>query len=48
MLNPSFGPLVSTVYGWFGATLTPRWDLTAYSVKQLGAEAEGSEGRGCE
>ena len=44
VLNPSFGPLTSTVYGWFGATLTPRWDLTAYSVKQLGAEAEGGEG----
>ncbi len=33
----------ATVYGWFGATLVPRWDLTAYSVKQLGAEAEGGE-----
>ena len=44
VLNTSVGPLVSTVYGWFGATLTPRWDLSAYSVKQLGAEAEGSEG----
>jgi predicted Zn finger-like uncharacterized protein len=40
----SVGPLVSKVYGWLGATLTPRWDLTAYSVKQLGAEAEGTEG----
>jgi hypothetical protein len=20
-------PVVSTVYGWFGATITPRWDL---------------------
>ena len=44
VLNASVGPLVSTVYGWFGATLTPRWDLSAYTVKQLGAEAEGSEG----
>ena len=44
VLNSSVGPLVSTVYGWFDATLTPRWDLSAYSVKQLGAEAEGSEG----
>jgi predicted Zn finger-like uncharacterized protein len=44
VLSPSVGPLVSTVYGWFGATLTPRWDLSAYAVKQLGAEAEGSEG----
>jgi len=44
VLNPSVGPMVSTVYGWFGATLTPLWDLTAYTVKQLGAEAEGSEG----
>ncbi len=44
VLSPTFGPLTSTVYGWFGATLTPRWDLNAYSVKQLGAEAEGDEG----
>jgi hypothetical protein len=43
-LSPSFGPLASTVYGWFGVTLVPRWDLTAYSVKQLGAEAEGGDG----
>ena len=32
------------MYGWFNATPVPRWDLSAYSVKQLGAEAEGSEG----
>jgi hypothetical protein len=32
------------VYGWIGVTLVPRWDLTAYSVKQLGADAEGSDG----
>ncbi|HUQ09915.1 MAG TPA: zinc-ribbon and DUF3426 domain-containing protein [Steroidobacteraceae bacterium] len=44
VLNNTFGPAISTVYGWFGTTLTPRWDLTAYSVKQLGAEAEGGEG----
>jgi predicted Zn finger-like uncharacterized protein len=43
-LSPSFGSLASTVYGWFGVTLVPRWDLTAYSVKQLGAEAEGGDG----
>jgi hypothetical protein len=41
-LNTTFGPAASAVYGWFGVTLMPRWDLTAYSVKQLGAEAEGS------
>jgi predicted Zn finger-like uncharacterized protein len=44
VLSPTVGGAVSTVYGWFGATLTPQWDLTAYTVKQLGAEAEGSEG----
>ncbi len=44
VLNQTFGPVVSAFYGWFGVTLTPRWDLTAYSVKQLGAEAEGGEG----
>jgi predicted Zn finger-like uncharacterized protein len=43
-LSPTFGPAASKVYGWFGVVLVPRWDLTAYSVKQLGAEAEGSEG----
>ena len=44
VLNGAIGPAISTVYGWFGATPAPRWDLTAYSVKQLGAEAEGGEG----
>jgi hypothetical protein len=44
VLSSSLGPLVSRAYGWFGASLTPQWDLTAYTVKQLGAEAEGSEG----
>jgi predicted Zn finger-like uncharacterized protein len=43
-LSPTFGPAASKVYGWFGVVLVPRWDLSAYSVKQLGAEAEGSEG----
>jgi predicted Zn finger-like uncharacterized protein len=44
VLNGAVGPAISKVYGWFGATPAPRWDLTAYSVKQLGAEAEGGEG----
>jgi hypothetical protein len=44
VLNNTAGPVVSGLYGWFGVTLTPRWDLAAYSVKQLGAEAEGGEG----
>jgi predicted Zn finger-like uncharacterized protein len=43
-LSPTFGPLASTVYGWFGVTLSPRWDLTAYSVRQLGADSEGTDG----
>lgn len=43
-LSNSFGPMASRVYGWFGVTLVPRWDLTAYAVKQLGAETEGGEG----
>ncbi len=43
-LNTTFGPVAAKVYGWFGATLVPRWDLTAYTVTQLGAEAEGSDG----
>jgi len=28
----------------FGVTITPRWDLTAYEVRQLGVEAQGSDG----
>jgi predicted Zn finger-like uncharacterized protein len=44
VLNNTFGPMLSAVYGWFGATPAPRWDLNAYSVKQLGAETEGNEG----
>jgi predicted Zn finger-like uncharacterized protein len=44
VLNESVGPAVSAVYGWFGVALVPRWDLSAYSVKQLGADAEGGEG----
>jgi predicted Zn finger-like uncharacterized protein len=43
-INPTFGPIASTIYGWFGATLSPRWDLTAYSVRQLGADSEDAEG----
>jgi len=42
VLSPSLGRAVSTVYGWFGVTLTPRWDLTAYSVMQRGVEPDGS------
>jgi hypothetical protein len=45
VLNPTFGPAAVKIYGWFGATLMPRWDLTAYTVTQLGAEAEGTDGR---
>jgi predicted Zn finger-like uncharacterized protein len=44
VLNTGFGPTAVKIYGVFGVTLMPRWDLTAYSVKQLGAEAEGNEG----
>jgi predicted Zn finger-like uncharacterized protein len=43
-ISPTLGPLVTGVYGLFGATITPRWDLTAYSVRQLGAESEDAEG----
>jgi predicted Zn finger-like uncharacterized protein len=43
VLSPSLGPLMSAVYGWFGVTLMPRWDLTAYSVTLLGAKTEGAE-----
>ena len=43
VLGDSVGPLLTRVYAWFGATITPRWDLLAYNVKQMGAEAEGGE-----
>jgi len=42
VLSSTFGSTVSKVYGWFGATPTPRWDLTAYSVMQRGVEPDGS------
>ena len=48
VLNSSIGPTIARVYGWFGMTLTPRSDLLAYSVKQLGAEAEGAAAEGTE
>jgi predicted Zn finger-like uncharacterized protein len=44
VLSPTFGGMASTVYGWFGVTLMPRWDLGAYEVTLLGAKAEGAEG----
>ncbi len=44
VLSPTLGPALAKVYGWAGVSLVPRWDLTAYTVKQLGAEAEGGEG----
>jgi predicted Zn finger-like uncharacterized protein len=40
VLNTSVGPAVSKVYGWFGVTLVPRWDLSAYNVRLMGVEAE--------
>jgi predicted Zn finger-like uncharacterized protein len=43
-LSPTMGPLASRIYGWIGVTLTPHWDLTAYSVRQLGADSEGADG----
>ncbi len=43
-LDTVFGPMAVKIYGAFGMVLMPRWDLLAYSVKQLGAEAQGSEG----
>ncbi len=44
VLRSTIGPAMSKVYGWFGATLTPRWDLTAYSVMQRGVDTEDNEG----
>jgi hypothetical protein len=44
IVSPTLGPLTLAVYRWFGSVPTPRWDLTAYTVKQLGADAEGGEG----
>lgn len=31
--------LLAPLYGLFGATLEPRWDLAAYDVRQLGGES---------
>jgi hypothetical protein len=44
VLSPTFGGAASTVYGWFGVTLMPHWDLSAYEVTLLGAKTEGAEG----
>ena len=45
VLGSAIGPAMSKVYGWFGVTLTPRWDLTAYSVMQRGVDTEGDRVR---
>jgi hypothetical protein len=38
------GPLVNQVYGWLGVSLVPRWDLMAYDVKLISADAEAGNG----
>lgn len=35
-----WGAPIRKLYGVFGVTLTPEWDVAAYDVRQLGAEAE--------
>jgi len=42
VLSPSLGPMLSKMYGLFGVTLMPRWDLTAYSVMQRGVTPDGT------
>ncbi len=34
---------ITKLYGVFGKTLEPRWNVGAYEVRQLGAETEGSD-----
>lgn len=38
----TLGPMLQTVYAWFGETLVPRWDLDQYEVVYTGASAEPS------
>jgi hypothetical protein len=40
--NPRLEQPLQAVYGLFGQTLEPSWDLEAYDLRQLGAEALGS------
>ena len=43
--DPRFGRPLTAVYRALGVQLTPRWDLRAYDVRQLGATVEaGSTG----
>ena len=43
--DPRFGRPLTAVYTALGVQLTPRWDLRAYDVRQLGATVEaGSTG----
>ena len=43
--DPRFGSPLTAIYSALGVQLTPRWDLRAYDVRQLGATVEaGSTG----
>jgi len=38
--SPRFNRPLTALYGAFGVTLVPRWDLRAYDVRQLGASTD--------
>lgn len=38
--TPQFNKPITTLYAAFGVHLTPRWDLHAYDVRQLGASVD--------
>jgi predicted Zn finger-like uncharacterized protein len=38
--DPRFGHALTALYAALGVTLTPRWDLRAYDVRQLGATVD--------
>ncbi len=39
-VNPRLTGLLTGVYGAFGVSLEPRWDVSAYDVRQLGAMSD--------
>ncbi len=38
--TPAFNKPITAIYSAFGVHLTPRWDLHAYDVRQLGASVD--------
>jgi len=41
--HPSFGPMLKSVYSVFGKSLEPRWEVSAYTIKQWGIVSDPQE-----